>query len=69
MTMRVKWGFWLSVNKIILSATLSSPLSQVPTSVCTALTVDPSWGHAMEEEYDALIINNIWDLQTQVKLR
>jgi hypothetical protein len=33
----------------------------VPTSVHAALT-DPSWRHAMEEEYDALITNNTWDL-------
>jgi hypothetical protein len=33
----------------------------VPTSVRAALT-DPSWRRAMEEEYDALIANNTWEL-------
>jgi hypothetical protein len=42
-------------------ATLSSPLSPVPTSVHATLT-DPSWRYVMEEEYDALITNNTWDL-------
>jgi hypothetical protein len=37
------------------------PLSLVPTSVRAALA-DPSWLHAMEEEYDAFISNNTWDL-------
>jgi hypothetical protein len=40
-----------------VSATSSLSLSLVPTSVCTALA-DPSWCHAMEEEYDALLTNN-----------
>jgi hypothetical protein len=42
-------------------ATLLSPLSSVPTSVHAALA-DPSWRRAMEEEYDALITNNTWDV-------
>jgi hypothetical protein len=33
----------------------------MPTSVRATLT-DPSRHHAMEEEYDALIGNNTWDL-------
>jgi hypothetical protein len=33
----------------------------VPTSVHAALA-DPSWRCAMEEEYDALITNNTWDV-------
>jgi hypothetical protein len=33
----------------------------VPTSVCATLT-DPSWRHATEEEYYALITNNTWEL-------
>jgi hypothetical protein len=36
-------------------------LSPVPTSVRAALA-DLSWRHAMEDEYDALITNNTWDL-------
>jgi hypothetical protein len=61
MTTWVKQGFRLPVDKLTLLATSSLPLSPVPTSVCAALT-DPSWCHAMEEEYDALITNNTWDL-------
>jgi hypothetical protein len=37
MTTWAKWGFWLQANKLTLSATSSSPLSPVPTSVHTAL--------------------------------
>jgi hypothetical protein len=40
---------------------MSSPLSLAPTSICAVLA-DPSWRRAMEEEYDALITNNTWDL-------
>jgi hypothetical protein len=51
----------LPADKLTLSATSSSLLSPVPTSVRAALT-DPSWRHAMEEEYYALITNNTWEL-------
>jgi hypothetical protein len=61
MTTRVKREFRLSVNKLTLSATSSSSLSPMPTSVRATL-VDPSWRRAMEEEYDALTANNTWDL-------
>jgi hypothetical protein len=61
MTTRVKRGFRLPINILTLSATSSSLLSPVPTSICAALT-DPSWRCAMEEEYDILITNNTWDL-------
>jgi hypothetical protein len=61
MTTQVKRGFHLPADKLTLSANLSSLLSPVPTSVRTIL-VDLSWRRAMEEEYDALITNNIWDL-------
>jgi hypothetical protein len=61
MTTRVKREFRLSVNKLTLSATSSSSLSPMPTSVHATLA-DLSWRHAMEEEYDALTANNTWDL-------
>jgi hypothetical protein len=61
MTTRVKRGFRLPSDKLTLSATSSSPLSPVPTSVHAAL-IDLSWRCAMEKEYDALITNNTWDL-------
>jgi hypothetical protein len=61
MTTQAKQGFRLPADKLTLSATSSSPLSPVPTSVRAALT-DLSWRHAMEDEYAALITNNTWDL-------
>jgi hypothetical protein len=61
MTTWAKQGFRLPGDRLTLSTTLPSPLSSVPTSIRTALT-DPSWRHDMEEEYDALITNNTWDL-------
>jgi hypothetical protein len=57
MTMWVKRGFRLPIDKLTLLATSSSPLSLVPTSVRAALA-DPSRRRAIEEEYDASIINN-----------
>jgi hypothetical protein len=61
MTTRAKRGFRIPADKLSLLATSSSTPSPVPTSVCAALT-DPSWCRAMEEEYDALITNNTWEL-------
>jgi hypothetical protein len=61
MTTRVKRGVRIAADKLSLSATSSSTLSPVPTSIRAALT-DPSWRRAMEEEYDALIANNTWEL-------
>jgi hypothetical protein len=61
MTTWAKWGFWLWTDKLTLLSTSSSSLSPVPTSVHATLT-DPSWRRPMEEEYDALITNNTWDL-------
>jgi hypothetical protein len=45
----------LIVGHLIVDS-LSLSLSPVPTSVHTTL-VDPSWCHAMEEKYDAMIAN------------
>jgi hypothetical protein len=39
-------------DRLILSATSSSTLPSVPTTVCGALA-DPQWRRAMEEEYEA----------------
>jgi branched-subunit amino acid transport protein len=58
MTTWAKRGFRLPVDRLTLSATLVSTLSPVPSSVCAAL-VDPNWHHTMEEEFAALIANNI----------
>jgi hypothetical protein len=61
MTTWAKCGFQIPADKLSQSATLSSTLSSVPTSVRAAL-IDPSCHRAMEEEYDALIANNTWEL-------
>jgi hypothetical protein len=61
MTTRTKRGFRLLADKLTLSATSVSALSSVPSSIC-AILIDPNWYHAMEEEFDALIANNTWDL-------
>jgi hypothetical protein len=61
MTTWAKQGFWLSINKLTLSAISSSSLSLVPTFI-RAIPADPSWHHAREEEYDSLITDNTWDL-------
>jgi hypothetical protein len=63
MTTRTKRGFRLPTDRLTLSVTSSSPLSPVLTSVHAALA-NPSWCRAMEEDYDALISNNTWDLVT-----
>ena len=43
-------------------ATMGEPrVSPVPSSVRDALA-DPHWRHAVEEEYEALLANQTWDL-------
>jgi hypothetical protein len=61
MTTWAKRGFRLSADRLTLSATSTSTLSSVPSSVCTTL-IDPNWRCVMEEEFAALITNNTWDL-------
>jgi hypothetical protein len=61
MTTRVKLGFRLPADRLTLSTTSSLHLSLVPTSIHATL-IDMSWHRAMEEEYDAFIANNTWDL-------
>jgi hypothetical protein len=61
MTTRAKRTFRMPTDKLTLSATSSSPLSPMPTSIRVVL-IDLSWHRAMEDEYDALIFNNTWDL-------
>jgi hypothetical protein len=61
MTLQAKQGFRLTADKLTFSVTSLLPLSPMPTFVHAALT-DPSWRHAMVEEYDALITKNTWDL-------
>jgi hypothetical protein len=51
----------LSADRLTLSATSASTVLPVHSSVCVVL-VDPNWHRAMEEEFAALIANNIWDL-------
>jgi hypothetical protein len=55
-------GVTKPVDRIQLSAAAAPlTLSPVPTVVRSAL-VEPHWRHAMEEEYEALVSNNTWDL-------
>jgi hypothetical protein len=61
MTTRAKRSFRLPTDRITLSATSSSTLSLVPSSVFAALA-NPNWRHAMEDEFAPLITNNTWDL-------
>jgi hypothetical protein len=61
MTTWVKQGFRLLTDRLTLSATSASTLLPVPSSVRAAL-INPNWLCAMEEEIDALIANNTWDL-------
>jgi hypothetical protein len=61
MTTRAKRGFRLPTDRLTLSATSASTLSQVPSSVRAAL-VNPNWHRGMEEEFVALIVSNTWDL-------
>jgi hypothetical protein len=52
------------VDRLQLSTTVAPlTLSLVPISVCSMLT-DPHWCHAIEEEYEALLLlsNSTWDL-------
>jgi hypothetical protein len=56
MTTQVKQGFRLPADRLTLSTTLVSTLSQVPSSV-RATIVDPNKCHAVEEESAALIAN------------
>jgi hypothetical protein len=51
----------LPTDRLTLSATSSSNLSLVPSSIRVAL-VDLNWHRAMEEEFVTLIANNTWDL-------
>ena len=50
------------LRPVTLSVTEGEPrLSPIPSSVREAL-VDPHWRRAMEEEYQALLANQTWDL-------
>jgi hypothetical protein len=57
MVTRVKDGFRVLPDRLILTATTTSPTpSPIPSSVRSALA-DPNWRAAMEDEYGALISN------------
>jgi hypothetical protein len=53
------------MDHLQLSAAIAPlTLSLVPTSVYRSLT-DPHYRRAMEEEYEALLSNSMWDLVSQ----
>jgi hypothetical protein len=57
-----KIGFRVVPDRLVLTATTSSPtLSLIPSSAHAALA-DIHWRAAMEEEYRALISNGTWEL-------
>jgi hypothetical protein len=62
MVTRVKDGFRVLPDRLIVVATTTSPtLSPIPSSIRAAL-VDPNWRTAMEDEYEVLMSNRTWDL-------
>jgi hypothetical protein len=57
-----KTAFRVVSDRLVLTATISSPTpSLIPSSAHAALA-DPHWCAAMEEEYEALISNGTWEL-------
>jgi hypothetical protein len=62
MVTRVKDGFRVLPDQLILAATTTSPtLSPIPSSVRVALA-DPNWHTTIEDEYGALMSKGTWDL-------
>jgi hypothetical protein len=62
MVTRAKDGFRVLLDRLILTATTTSPTpSPIPSSVRAALA-DPTWRTVMEDEYGALMSNGTWDL-------
>jgi hypothetical protein len=57
-----KTSFRVVPDRLILTATASSPTPPpIPTSARAALT-DPNWRAAMEDEYGAMMSNGTWEL-------
>jgi hypothetical protein len=57
-----KTSFRVVPDRLILTATASSPTPPpIPTSARAAFT-DPNWRAAMEDEYGALMSNGTWEL-------
>jgi hypothetical protein len=62
MITRGKTDFKVMPDRLVLTATTSSPtLSLIPSSARVVLA-DPHWRAAMEDEYEALISNGTWEL-------
>jgi hypothetical protein len=62
MITRGKTDFKVVPDRLVLTATTSSPtLSLIPSSARVVLA-DPHWRAAMEDEYEALISNGTWEL-------
>jgi hypothetical protein len=47
----------MPMDRLVLTASASLPLSPEPSSTYSALT-NPIWHHSMEEEYAILVTNN-----------
>jgi hypothetical protein len=62
MITRGKTGFRVVPDRLVLTATISSPTPSPIPSSARATLADPHWRAAMEEEYGALISNGIWEL-------
>jgi hypothetical protein len=62
MVTRTKDDFRVIPDRLILTATTTSPTpSLIPSSIRAVLT-DPNWRVAMENEYGAVMSNGTWDL-------
>jgi hypothetical protein len=62
MVPRVKDGFRVLPDRLILAATTTSPTPSPISSSVHAALVDPKWRVTMEDEYGALMSNGTWDL-------
>jgi hypothetical protein len=62
MITRGNTGFKAVPDRLVLTAATSSPTPSPIPSFARAALVDPHWHVAMENEYEALISNGIWEL-------
>jgi hypothetical protein len=62
MITRGKTGFKVVPDRLVLTAATSSPTSSPIPSFARAMLADSHWRAAMEDEYEALINNETWEL-------